>query len=90
MEGVEILTLRASRAAAKRAHLYLARLTKGDPAEHGAHLLRRDSTKAGDSASQVGMVGRPGALSELSRKDRRTGKWSEKEDRECRMEWLVE
>ena len=36
----------------------------------------------GDSASHAGMVGRPETRPELSRKERRTGRWSEKEEPE--------
>ena len=69
-----ILTLLAARAAAKRALLYLAKEVKEPSEATGDQCSRRADTKSGDSANQVGIVGRPVVLPELSLKESRTGK----------------
>ena len=81
MEEDSIFSLRAERAAKKRAFLYLARVVKGQVDSLGSQFSRRAFSKAGDSASQRGMVGRPGGLTESPVKERRIGRWSEKEAR---------
>ena len=93
MEAASIFSLRAKRAAKKSAFLYLASVVKGQVDSLGSQLSRRAFSKAGDSASrQRGMVGRPGGLTESPIKERRIGRWSEKETRgpeRCPREKLV-
>ena len=66
MEAVAILTLRAARAATKRAFLNLASVLNPPSEAMGTQFSRRVFSKTGDSANQVGMEGLPEERAELS------------------------
>src|SRR5687768_12004614 len=61
--------------------LNLARAAKGPGESPEAHFSRRAFSKAGDSATQPGIVGELGERTASPQKERKTGRWSEKEDR---------
>ena len=83
MEARSILVLRAEAEAENRTDLNWARRTKGHEEFRGAfHLVRREDSNSGLRAIQRGMERRLRSSTGSVWKERRIGRWSEKEELE--------